>query len=132
MIRGIVVCLLTAALLSVVPFAGAQQPKKVYRIGYLSGRSAGQEKVLLPAFLQGLGELEYTEGKNIVIERRHVAGQSERLRELAAELVRLKVDVIVASSGDIARAAKEVTTTIPIVFTVSADPVGEGLVVFSD
>jgi putative ABC transport system substrate-binding protein len=116
-------------LVGYVGIVEAQQAKKVHRIGYLSPRSAAVEKILFPAFLQGLRELGYTEGKNIVIEQRHVAaGQRERLRELATELVRLKVDVIVASSSDTAQVAKEVTTTIPIIFTVSPDPVGSGLV----
>lgn len=118
---------LSAMLFALSLPAEAQQAKKVPRIGYLSNRPAELEKILLPAFVQALRELGYTEGKNIVIEQRYAAaGQSERLRELAAELVRLKVDIIVASSG--AEVAKEATTTIPIVFTVSADPVGTGLV----
>ena len=125
-----VFCLALGAMLLALSFpVEAQQPGKVPRIGYLSTRSAEVEKILFPAFLQGLQELGYTEGKNIVMEQRHAAaGQRERLRELAAQLVRLKVDVIVASSGDTARVAKEATTTIPIVFTVSPDPVGTGLV----
>ena len=107
----------------------AQQQKKIARIGYLSERPAAQEKILLPAFLQALRELGYTEGKDLVIEQRHMeAGQSDKLRGLAAELVRLKVDVIVASGGAEAEAAKQTSTTIPIVFTVHADPVGTGLV----
>jgi len=125
----VLICLLPAVFLPAVSLIGAQQTKKIHRIGYLSTRSAAVEKIRFPAFLQGLQELGYTEGKNIVIEQRYVtAGQRERLRELAAELVRLKVDVIVVSSGSIVPVAKEATTTIPIVFTVSADPVGEGLV----
>ena len=109
--------------------AEAQQPTKVYRIGYLSMRSGASEKSRIPVFLQQLQKLGYTEGKNIVFELRRVPlEQREKLRELAAELVRLKADVIVGSSGDAARIAKDATTTIPIVFTVSADPVGEGLV----
>jgi putative ABC transport system substrate-binding protein len=92
-------------------------------------RSAESDKRRVPVFLQALRDLGYAEGKNIVIEfRRAGAGQRQRLRELAAEMVRLKVDVIVASSGDAAHIAKEATTAIPIVFTVSPDPVGTGLV----
>ena len=129
MIRKVIICLLTAALLSTVPFVEAQQTGKVYRLGYLSVRTAAREKRRIAAFQQGLQELGYTEGKNIVIElRRALAGQRERLRELAAELVRLKVDVIVTTGGSSTQAAKEMTTTIPIVFTLSADPVGDGLV----
>jgi putative ABC transport system substrate-binding protein len=104
----------------------AQQPAKRHRIGYLTNRSAPSERHRIAALREGLQELGYTEGKNIVIEvRRTAAGQRERLRELAAELVRLKVDVIVVSGGALVPIAKEATTTIPIVFTVHADPVGD-------
>ena len=120
---------LSALLLALYLPAEAQQPTKVYRIGYLSMRSVASEKLRISIFLQELQKLGYTEGKNIVFElRQGPLEQRERLRELAAELVRLKADVIVGSSGDAARIAKDATTTIPIVFTVSADPVGEGLV----
>jgi putative tryptophan/tyrosine transport system substrate-binding protein len=129
MTQKILISLLVTVLLTTTPPAEAQQQKKIARIGYLSERPAAQEKILMPAFLQALRELGYTEGKNLVIEQRHIeAGQSERLRGLAAELVRLKVDVIVASGGAEAEAAKQTTTMIPIVFTVHADPVGTGLV----
>ena len=125
-ITGLAVCPLLAAL--GLP-ADAQQQNKIIRIGYLSERPAAQEKILLPAFVQALHELGYTEGKNLVIEQRHMeAGQSEKLRGLAVELVRLKVDVIVASGGAEAEAAKQTTRMIPIVFAVHADPVGTGLV----
>ncbi|MBI2210331.1 MAG: ABC transporter substrate-binding protein [Deltaproteobacteria bacterium] len=118
---------LCALFLALCVAAEAQQVKKVPRIGYLSARPAEMEKILLPAFVQALRKLGYTEGKNIVMEQRYAAaGQSERLRDLAAELVRLKVDVIVASGAH--EAAKGATRTIPVVFVVSADPVGEGLV----
>jgi putative ABC transport system substrate-binding protein len=127
--KKITVLTLYASLLAFGSFAQAQRPEKVYRIGYLSTRSAAVEKIRFPAFVQGLRELGYAEGKNIVIEQRYTAaGQRERLRELAAELVRLKVDVTVVSSGSDVWAVKDATTTIPIVFAVSADPVGEGLV----
>jgi len=87
------------------------------------------EQLLWPAFLHGLRELGYTEGKNIIIERRYaVEEQHERLRELVAELVRLKVDVIAVIGPDATAAAKEATTTVPIVFINSPDPVGLGLV----
>jgi putative tryptophan/tyrosine transport system substrate-binding protein len=109
--------------------AEAQPAEKVHRIGYLTMRSGGAEKVRLSEFLRELERLGYTEGQNLVIEfRRAPGGKRDRLRELATELVRLKMDVIVASSGDAAHIIREATTTIPIVFTVSADPVGEGLV----
>jgi ABC-type uncharacterized transport system substrate-binding protein len=103
--------------------------QKAPRIGYLSERPAAQEKILLPTFLQALRELGYIEGKSILVEKRHTeAGRNQRLREMAPELVRLKVEIIVASGGAEAEAAKESTTGIPIVFTVSADPVSTGLV----
>ncbi len=112
-----------------VPVQAQQAGKKVYRLGYLSVRTATRERRRIAAFQQELQELGYTEGKNIVIElRRAVAGKRERLRQLAAELVSLKVDVIVTTGGSSTQAAKDITTTIPIVFTISADPVGDGLV----
>ncbi len=127
--KGIFIFVLATVVLGWVNLAEAQQPGKVYRLGYLSVRTAAREKKRITAFQKGLQELGYTDGKNIVIElRRAVAGQRKRLRELAAELVRLKVDVIVATGGSSTQAVKEMTTTIPIVFTVSADPVGDGLV----
>ncbi|MGH2500847.1 MAG: ABC transporter substrate-binding protein, partial [Candidatus Limnocylindria bacterium] len=127
--KKIILLALCSLLLAPCPAIQAQQPGKVYRIGYLSTRSAEVEKVRFPAFVQGLQELGYTDGKNIVIEQRYTgAEERERLREMAGELVRLKIDVFVVSTGTIVWAAKEASTTIPIVFTVSADPVGEGLV----
>jgi len=107
--------------------AEAQQAKKVSRIGYLGGGSAELEKVWIDAFLQGLRELGYFEGKNTVVERRYAAGRYEELPGLAAELIRLKVDVILAASTPVADSAKKSTTSIPIVMVV-ADPVGTGLV----
>jgi len=108
--------------------AEAQQAGKVCRIGYLTTRSDAIERHRYASFQQGLRELGYTEGKDIVIEvRRAAPGQRERLRELATELVRLKVDVIVVTSGTIVPLAKEATATIPIVFTVG-DPVGDAAV----
>jgi putative ABC transport system substrate-binding protein len=107
--------------------AAAQQPQKISRVGYLAAHPADRE--LQPFFLQGLRELGYTEGTNIVIEQRQAAfGQQNRIRELAAELVRLKVDVIVVSAGgNDLQVAKEAITTIPFVFIESADPVGLGM-----
>ncbi len=98
--------------------ATAQTAGKVHRIGYLSVRSP--EKIYFPAFLQGLRELGYVEGKNIVIESRYAHGSRDRLAELAAELVRLNVGVIVCP-GSAARAAMKSTRTIPIVVTVAGD-----------
>jgi putative ABC transport system substrate-binding protein len=120
---------LCALLFALCSSAQAQQPGKVYRIGYLTARSAASERPRIAAFQQALQELGYAEGKNLVIElRREAAGQRERLRELAAELIRLSVNVIVVTSGSLVPIAKEATTTIPIVFTVHADPVGDGAV----
>ena len=119
------------------PFAGglvvapsaaeAQQAAKVARIGYL-----GTNRAVAPrhvdAFLQGLRDLGYVEGRNLVIEYRDAEGKLERLPALAAELVALKVDVIVAATTPGALAAKQATKTVPIVFAVAADPVTDGLV----
>ena len=102
----------------------AQQAGKVYRIGYLSQDSAKRDKRLLAAFKQGLRDLGYLEGKNILIEERYSERKRHRLPALAAELVRLKVDIIVAAGGT--GFAKKATSTIPIVMTYSADPVGSG------
>ncbi len=103
--------------------AEAQQAGKVYRIGYLEMRPAAPKE-----FRQGLRELGYVEGKNIVIEPRFAKGKSDRFPGFAAELVRLKVDVIVTVSNPAARAAKNATTTIPIVMLAAGDPIRRGLV----
>jgi putative tryptophan/tyrosine transport system substrate-binding protein len=111
--------------------ARAQQTTKVPRIGTLSpGRSELPDPTLnmLNAFLQGLHELGYTEGQNVAIERQYAAGSSDRLRELAAELVRRKPDIIVAFSTTAARPVKQATDTIPIVAVGMADPVADELV----
>jgi len=111
--------------------AHAQQVGKVPRIGCLSpGRSELPDPTfsMLNAFLQGLHELGYTEGQNLAIERQYAAGSSDRLRELAAELVRRKPDIIVAFSTTAARPAKQATGTIPIVAVAMADPVADELV----
>jgi len=105
----------------------AQQAKKIPRIGYLSRDSAEGHKSLLAAFQQGLRELGYVEGQNITIEYRYAEKKRHRRSALAAELVRLKVDIIVSGGGG-ATAAKNATSTIPIVMTYSADPVKAGLV----
>ena len=120
----IIVCLLTAALLSAVPFVEAQQPKKVPRIGWLTlGYPARSE-----AFRQGLRELGYVEGKNIAIELRSAERELDRLPSLAAELVGLKVDLIVALEPPAVRAAMDATKTIPIVIRAGDDPVEAGFV----
>ena len=105
----------------------AQQPARIFRIGILLPASASFYSARVEAFRQRLRELGYVEGKNIVIEYRYAEGKRERLPDLAAELVRLKVDVIV-TTGQPVLAAKKASATIPIVFAVSTDPVGTGLV----
>jgi len=109
--------------------ATAQQPTKIPRIGYLAVSSPSTNPHRTEAFRQGLRELGYVEGKNIVIEYRHAEGKLDRLPALAAELVRLKVDVIVTGGTTATRAAKEATNTIPIVMAQDGDPVGDGFVV---
>jgi putative tryptophan/tyrosine transport system substrate-binding protein len=113
--------LLIGLTLAAVHSAEAQQPKKVPRIGVLSPGSPGPSP-LLDAFRQGLRELAYVEGQNVVLEYRYAEAKSDRLPDLAAEFVRLQVDVIFAINATAARAAKNVTKTIPIVFTWVADP----------
>ncbi len=107
--------------------AEAQQAAKIARIGYLAASLAGSPH-LHEAFLQGLRDLGYVEGRNVVIEYRDAEGKFERLPALAAELVALKVDVIVALSTLAAQAAKQATRTLPIVFIAVGDPVTSGLV----
>ena len=125
--RKISILTLSAILLALCFSAEAQQPKKVPRIGYLTP-STSANRSLAEAFRQGLRDLGYVEGKNLVIEWRANEGKLDRNPALAAELVRLKVDVIVAiGSGEI-RAAKEATAAIPIVMVRGGDPVGSGLV----
>ena len=123
-----IICLFAAALLSTASFVEAQQTKKVPRIGFLDNSTASGSAVLLEAFRQELRKLGWIEGKNITIEYRFAEQTPERLPELAADLVRLKVDLIVASATAPALAARNATTTIPIVITIAADPVGAGLV----
>jgi putative ABC transport system substrate-binding protein len=106
--------------------ADAQQPAKVPRIGFLSSLSPAIVSARMDAFRQGLRELGYVEGKNIVIESRWAEGKTERVPELAAELVRLKVNVIVTGGPSVNRFAKEATVTIPIVLAFDNDPVGNG------
>jgi ABC-type uncharacterized transport system substrate-binding protein len=108
--------------------AHAQQPGKVFRIGFLDTSTASGMAVLIDAFRQELSKLGWIEGKNITIEYRFAELKNERLPELAADLVRLKVDLIVVTAGPPALAAKKASTTIPIVMTNVGDPVGAGLV----
>jgi len=117
----LLIWLLATFFLATVSLAEAQQPKKVPRLGVLSPGSPGPSP-LLDAFRQGLRELRYVEGQNVTIEYRFAEAKPERLPDLAAELVRLKVDVIFTINAPAVRAAKNVTKTIPIVFTWVADP----------
>jgi putative tryptophan/tyrosine transport system substrate-binding protein len=121
---GFIVCTILIALST---SAGAQQAGKIFRIGFLDQSTASGSAVLVNAFRQELNKLGWMEGKNIAIEYRFAEQKSERLPDLAADLVRLKVDVIVAPSPPSASAAKKATTTIPIVIS-GGDPVGLGLV----
>jgi putative ABC transport system substrate-binding protein len=120
---------LAAVILASVHLAEAQQTAKVPRIGLLTPLSPSAAEPWHEAFRQRLRDLGWVEGKNVIIEYRYSEGKSGRLPELAAELVRLKVDVIFAAGGSgPAQAAKEATTTIPIVMAYAGDPVGLGLI----
>jgi putative ABC transport system substrate-binding protein len=120
--------LLTAGALLAAPLAAeAQQAAKVARIGILAGNRAASPHTL-EAFLQGLRDLGYVEGRNVVIEFRDAEGKPERLPTLAAELLALKVDIVFAPSTPAALATKQATRTVPIVFAGAADPVADGLV----
>ena len=115
------------------PFAVfAQQPGRIYRVGLLATQSRPSDadfpRSVYAAFQQGMRELGHIEGRNLVIEWRFADGDAKRLPELAAELVRMKVDVLVAGGTDAPLALQKATTTIPIVMTSASDPVGRGLV----
>ena len=116
---------LSALLFAFCLSAEAQQAAKIPRVGILF--IGGRDQPHVEAFKQGLRERGYTEGKNIVLDYRYAEGNVDRLPSLAAELVQLKVDVIVTTSGNSARAVTEATKTIPIVITTGADPVKSGL-----
>ena len=128
MIRQIFWVPLCALLLALGVPVDAQQPKKISRVGYLAAVSAAADAPRLQAFRQGLLDLGYIEGQNIIIEYRHEGSGFERLPELAAELVGQKPDVLVAVTTNAALAAKKATTTIPLVFMGVTDPVTAGLV----
>ena len=119
---------LSATLFALSVNIEAQQPKKVPRIGYLTAAYLTAISARTEAFRQGLRELGYAEGKNIIIEYRYTEGKEGPLPELAVDLVRLKVDVIVTASTPDALVTKQRTGTIPIVMAVSGDPLGSGLV----
>src|SRR5262245_52215029 len=124
----ITVLTLGALLLALCASADAQQTGKVPRIGYLEQSTASGNVLLLEAFWQEMRKLGWIEGKNITIEYRFAEQKPEHIPELAAELVRLKVDLIVVTGGGPALAAKKATTTIPIVMASGLDPVATGLV----
>jgi putative ABC transport system substrate-binding protein len=125
--RRAFITIVSASILA-APLAGeAQQPGKVYRVGILTNQVTDPaEARLWQAFRSGLRECGWIEGQNIVVEFRAAEGDTARLPELAADLVRLKVDLIVARSSTFVQAAKEATPSIPIVFLIHADPVGTG------
>jgi putative ABC transport system substrate-binding protein len=124
---AIFVVVVTLAALAIV--AEAQQPKKIWRIGFLSSMSPGAYAHLYTAFQQGLGDFGYIDGQNVTIKARWAEGNTERLPELAAELVGQKVDLIVSTGGTLtALAAKAATTNTPIVFTAGGDLIRVGLI----
>jgi len=128
-VRRSLILALALAVLLVMPLAAEAQPAgKVWRIGYLSPLTASADSIHRQAFSQGLRELGYVEGQNVTIESRYADGKFDRLLDLAAELVRLKVDLIVAAPTPAVRAVQQATRTIPIVMAFSGDPVGEGFV----
>ena len=118
----------SSLLLALCASARAQQPAKIPRIGLLSAASPSSVSARVEAFRQGLRELGYVEGKKIFIEYRYSEGNLEQLKELATELVRLKLDLIVTAGPTATRLAKEATASIPIVMTQDTDPVGSGFV----
>jgi putative tryptophan/tyrosine transport system substrate-binding protein len=121
--------LIATGALFAAPLVSFAQPGKIWQVGFLyfGSRQSAQETGRYAAFLQGMRELGYVEGKNLVVEARFADGKTERLPELAAELVRSKVDLIIAGGTPANDAAKKATTTIPIVIALSSDPVAEGL-----
>ena len=128
MLGRAVALILALALLAAPVAAEAQQAGKVYRVGFLGNSTAALEANLLGPFREGLRSLGYIEGRNVVIDYRWAEGKYERFPELIAELLALKVDVIVAAGTPAALAVKRATTTIPLVMAAVGDPVGTGLV----
>ena len=120
--------LLATVLLTTAPPAGAQQSTKTPRIGFLAPGSLASYSGRVEAFRQGLRELGYIEGQNLTVQYRFAEGRFDRLPELASELVRLKVDVILAGGQPAVHATKQATTSIPIIIGQAGDPVGAGLV----
>lgn len=124
--RSKIVWLITLILLSCAELAEAQPSSRAYRVGFLSSLSPEVVSDRVDAFRQGMRELGYAEGKDLSIEWRYAHGKIERLPSLAAELVRVKVDVILTGGPAVNRFAKEATTTIPVVLSFDNDPVGNG------
>jgi putative ABC transport system substrate-binding protein len=123
------ICFALFAMLLALSFpARAQQPTKIRRVGILISTSPSIASRRIQAFQQGLRELGYVEGKSIIMEYRYAEGKPERYPELAAELVRLQLDVIVTDTSLATQAAKNATKSIPVVFTAANDPVGDGQV----
>jgi putative tryptophan/tyrosine transport system substrate-binding protein len=120
---GVIVLLVVAP-----PAAAAQPTGKVYRIGFILTATPNETEHLVKALNEGLRELGYVEGRNVVFERRFAEGRQERLPALATELVQLNVDVLVTGSNPVIAAVKQVTATIPVVMAVSRDPVGAGFI----
>jgi len=126
-IWGLYLLCLCTALALFGPLAQAQQPKKMPHVGYLAAVSAAADAPRLEAFRQGLRNLGYVEGQNILIDYRHESEDLQRLPSLAAELIRMDVDLLVAVTTNAAQAAKKTTSTVPIVFMGVTDPVAAGL-----
>ena len=127
MTKKLLIRLLATVFVATVSLAEAQQPAKIPTIGFMRGGSPTDPEV--DAFRQGLRELGYVEGKNIIIDFRNTEGKTDRFAGVAAELVRLKVDIIVAAGGSaVVPAAKPATDTIPIVMTNPGDPIAIGVV----
>jgi len=123
--------LATAAILLLLatPFTADAQPRgKVYRVGYIQTATPDEQEHLTKAFEEGMRELGYVEGRNVVFERRFAWGKQEWLPDLAAELVRLNVDVIMTGGNPVIAAVKQATSTIPVVMGASRDPVGTGFI----
>jgi len=126
--RRVFISGIAGGLLAAPLAAGAQPTGKVYRIGFILTATPNETGHLLKALNEGLRELGYVEGRNVVFERRYAEGRQERLPALAAELVRLNVDIFVTGSNPVIAAVKQVTATIPVVMAVSRDPVGSGFI----
>jgi len=129
MIRTTLGCVLPTVLLLSVSSVQAQHPKKIPRIGFVTGSGdAKNPGPVVEAFQQGLRDLGYVEGKNILVEYRYIEAKRDRIPGIVAELVQLKVDVFVSPTQSVIRAAKQATKTIPIVMAINGDPVALGLI----